>query len=41
MQPIGLALALVVWGYALCFFVINDQVKVRLFNGSIRIHEWR
>jgi H+-transporting ATPase len=37
MQPIGLVLALMVWGYALFFFVINDQVKVRLFT---RIHPY-
>ena len=32
MQPIGLILALMVWAYALFFFVVNDYVKVRLFN---------
>jgi H+-transporting ATPase len=28
MMPIGWNLALFVWGYALCWFVVNDQVKV-------------
>ena len=37
MQPIGLILALMVWAYALFFFVVNDIVKVRLFN---RIHPY-
>ena len=37
MQSIGLTLALMVWGYALFFFVINDTVKVRLFT---RIHPY-
>ncbi|HEX3001640.1 MAG TPA: HAD-IC family P-type ATPase, partial [Methanoregula sp.] len=37
MTPIGLPLALIVWGYVLVFFVINDLVKVRLFT---RIHPY-
>ena len=37
MQPLGLTLALVVWGYALFFFVVNDLVKVWLFT---RIHPY-
>jgi len=37
MQPVGLFLALVIWAYALFFFVVNDIVKVRLFN---RIHPY-
>ncbi|MGD0081106.1 MAG: plasma-membrane proton-efflux P-type ATPase [Methanoregula sp.] len=37
MQSIGLAFALLVWGYALFFFMINDAVKVRLFS---RIHPY-
>jgi H+-transporting ATPase len=37
MQPIGLIFALMVWAYALFFFVVNDIVKVRLFN---RIHPY-
>ena len=37
MQPIGLRLALIVWGYVLVFFVVNDIIKVRLFT---RIHPY-
>jgi len=36
-QPIGLTPALIVWGYAFFFFVVNDFVKVRLFT---RIHPY-
>ncbi|OPY38381.1 MAG: Copper-exporting P-type ATPase B [Methanoregula sp. PtaU1.Bin051] len=32
MTPLGWTLALVVWGYALLFFVINDAIKVHLFR---------
>jgi H+-transporting ATPase len=32
MTPVGWTIALVVWGYALVFFVINDLIKVRLFR---------
>jgi len=32
MQPIGWALAGVVWGYSLLFFLINDFVKVKTFK---------
>jgi len=37
MTPIGWSLALLVWGYALVWFVINDQVKVLLFR---KIHPY-
>ncbi|MGA9621675.1 plasma-membrane proton-efflux P-type ATPase [Methanoregula sp.] len=37
MTPIGWPLALIVWGYALAWFVINDQVKVLLFR---KIHPY-
>ena len=37
MTPIGWSLALIVWGYALVWFVINDQVKVLLFR---KIHPY-
>jgi H+-transporting ATPase len=37
MTPIGWSLALIIWGYALVFFLINDQIKVRLFR---RIHPY-
>ncbi|MEN6396263.1 MAG: plasma-membrane proton-efflux P-type ATPase, partial [Methanoregula sp.] len=37
MTPIGWSLALVVWGYALLSFVINDQVNVWLFK---KIHPY-
>jgi len=37
MQPIGVIFALMIWAYALFFFVVNDIVKVRLFN---RIHPY-
>jgi len=32
MAPIGWSLALIVWGYALVSFLINDQIKVWLFK---------
>ncbi|HUT38760.1 MAG TPA: plasma-membrane proton-efflux P-type ATPase [Methanoregula sp.] len=32
MTPIGWSLALIVWGYALVSFLINDQIKVWLFR---------
>jgi H+-transporting ATPase len=32
MTPIGWTLALIVWGYALVSFLINDQIKVWLFR---------
>ena len=32
MTPVGWTLALIVWGYALVSFMINDQVKVWLFR---------
>jgi H+-transporting ATPase len=32
MTPVGWTLALIVWGYALAWFVINDQVKVWFFR---------
>lgn len=32
MTPVGWTFALAVWGYALAFFVINDQVKVWIFR---------
>jgi H+-transporting ATPase len=32
MQPIGWALAGLVWGYSLLFFLINDFVKVKTFK---------
>ncbi len=35
--PIGWSLALIVWGYALVSFLINDQVKVWLFR---KIHPY-
>jgi H+-transporting ATPase len=37
MTPVGLALALIVWGYALGWFVINDIIKVLLFR---KIHPY-
>ena len=37
MTPIGLVLALLVWGYAFLFFVINDAIKVKLFR---KIHPY-
>ncbi len=37
MMPIGWSLALVVWGYALVCFLINDQIKVWLFR---KIHPY-
>jgi len=37
MAPLGWTLALAVWVYALVFFLINDQVKVRLFK---KIHPY-
>jgi H+-transporting ATPase len=37
MTPVGWTLALVVWGYALVSFMINDQVKVWLFR---KIHPY-
>ena len=37
MTPIGWTLALIVWGYALLSFLINDQVKVWLFR---KIHPY-
>jgi len=37
MTPIGWSLALIVWGYALVSFLINDQIKVRLFR---KIHPY-
>jgi H+-transporting ATPase len=37
MTPLGWTLALIVWVYALVFFVINDQVKVWLFR---KIHPY-
>jgi H+-transporting ATPase len=39
MQPIGWGLALLVWGYALAWFVINDQVKVMVLRRMRRAHE--
>ncbi len=32
MTPVGWTIALLVWGYALVFFVINDLIKVFLFR---------
>jgi H+-transporting ATPase len=32
MTPVGWTLALIIWGYALVSFLINDQVKVWLFR---------
>jgi H+-transporting ATPase len=32
MTPIGWTIALLVWGYALAFFVVNDLIKVYLFR---------
>nr|WP_319376544.1 plasma-membrane proton-efflux P-type ATPase [uncultured Methanoregula sp.] len=37
MTPVGWALALIVWGYALVCFLINDQIKVLLFR---KIHPY-
>jgi H+-transporting ATPase len=37
MTPIGWSLALIVWGYALVSFLINDQIKVWLFK---KIHPY-
>jgi H+-transporting ATPase len=37
MTPIGWSLALIVWGYALVSFLINDQIKVWLFR---KIHPY-
>lgn len=37
MTPTGWTLALIVWGYALVFFLINDQIKVWLFR---KIHPY-
>jgi H+-transporting ATPase len=37
MTPTGLTLALIIWGYALVSFLINDQIKVWLFR---RIHPY-
>jgi len=37
MTPLGWTLALIVWGYAFGFFVINDLVKVWLFK---KIHPY-
>ena len=37
MTPIGWTLALIVWGYALVSFLINDQIKVWLFR---KIHPY-
>jgi H+-transporting ATPase len=37
MVPIGWMLALIVWGYAFAFFVINDLIKVWLFR---KIHPY-
>jgi H+-transporting ATPase len=33
MTPVGWTLALIIWGYALVWFVINDQIKVWIFRG--------
>ncbi|OPY32852.1 MAG: Copper-exporting P-type ATPase B [Methanoregula sp. PtaU1.Bin006] len=37
MTPVGWVPALIIWGYALVWFVINDQVKVRVFR---RVHPY-
>jgi H+-transporting ATPase len=37
MTPVGWTLALIVWGYALVSFLINDQIKVWLFR---KIHPY-
>ncbi|HVP97455.1 plasma-membrane proton-efflux P-type ATPase [Methanoregula sp.] len=37
MTPLGWFLALIVWGYALAWFLINDQIKVLLFR---KIHPY-
>jgi H+-transporting ATPase len=37
MTPIGWSLALIVWGYALVSFLVNDQIKVWLFR---KIHPY-
>ena len=37
MTPIGLILAILVWGYALFFFAVNDLIKVKLFR---KIHPY-
>ena len=37
MTPVGWTLALVIWGYALVSFLINDQIKVWLFR---KIHPY-
>jgi H+-transporting ATPase len=37
MTPIGLFFALIIWGYALVWFMINDQIKVLLFR---KIHPY-
>ncbi|MFA5332626.1 MAG: plasma-membrane proton-efflux P-type ATPase [Methanoregula sp.] len=37
MTPLGWTLAAIVWGYALLFFVINDQLKVYIFR---KIHPY-
>jgi len=37
MAPLGWTLALIVWGYALVFFFVNDQIKVWLFR---KIHPY-
>jgi H+-transporting ATPase len=37
MTPTGWTLAMIVWGYALVFFLINDQIKVWLFR---KIHPY-
>jgi H+-transporting ATPase len=37
MTPIGWTLALIIWGYALGFFLINDLIKVGLFK---KIHPY-
>jgi H+-transporting ATPase len=37
MTPIGWTFAIIVWGYALVSFLINDQIKVWLFK---KIHPY-
>jgi H+-transporting ATPase len=32
MSPIGWGLALLVWGYALAWFLVNDQIKLAVFR---------
>ena len=37
MAPIGWGLAGLVWGYALCWFLVEDRVKLAAY----RLFDWR